>query len=227
MKSIQLLGLDVGNILVGGSELRIPVSSEYSRFFDANETIPVKDIYWNEIYGKWWAVNTVGYDKRCDPSPMHLFEFDCPFGKVGDTLWVQEEHNISINNDAVMYCDFGGKLAPNAKRGSENWAREWKLAPADKMPRWASRINLQIGHLRVERLREIDDDGIDASGIYGRIFDESIYPKIEYYDETNRRCTDFGSKALFANLWNDFHPEISHKWQINPFVWVIGYIWIK
>jgi len=75
------------------------------------------------------------------------------------------------------------------------------------MPRWASRINLEITEIRVERVQEISEEGAKAEGI------EALKPSMCCY--TNRYC--------FEVLWDSLNAKRGYSWESNPFVWVIAF----
>lgn len=141
-----------------------------------------------------------------------------PYGKPGDRLWIRETCNLSLAKDAVMYLDAGGKLAPSAPAGSESWAREWKTCPSIHMPRWASRITLEITSVRVERLQNISEEDAKAEGLMrgckdGQLvkFGLSDWPWTDYRKDP---------REAFENLWRQVSPD---SWAANPWVWVIEF----
>jgi len=73
------------------------------------------------------------------------------------------------------------------------------------MPRWASRITLEIRDIKVQRLHDMLIRDYDAEG---------IVPKDESYD------TDQALEA-FRNLWNDIYG--AESWNANPWVWAIEF----
>lgn len=139
----------------------------------------------------------------------------CPFGKVGDVLWVRETWGwFTPNWDGIEWVPnrpfkevkekkFGqGYVDGNiiwAADGSFAWADEDSMEersawnPSIHMPRWASRINLEITGVRVERLQDISDEDAKAEGFVG--------------------------KDDFKNTWN----EIYGNWEDNLWVWCISF----
>jgi hypothetical protein len=146
-----------------------------------------------------------------------------PYGKVGDRLWVRETFFEEYDRDTmepigechyaatcdyeVMKMDADGWRATR-KDGSD--ASPWKSPMF--MPRWASRITLEITNIRVERLDDISEKDALAEGIYkvGSIYEAS--PKISMAPD---------AKTAFAYLWESLKGKDS--WQKNPWVWVIEF----
>ncbi len=79
------------------------------------------------------------------------------------------------------------------------------------MPRWASRITLEITNIRVERLQDISEDDAKAEGI------ELITGEPMYADEPVQR---YSAKAQFRGLWDKINGK-KHPWAENPWVWVV------
>ena len=76
------------------------------------------------------------------------------------------------------------------------------------MPRWASRIPLEITELRAERLQEISEEDAEAEGVEGATTDGG--QTIVY-------------KPTFADLWDSLNAERGYGWGFNPWVWPIGF----
>jgi hypothetical protein len=137
-----------------------------------------------------------------------LAGIQCPYGKIGDELWVRETGMIAVDKSAFMYKDSGGKLSPDAPFGSEGWAREWKVCPNIHMPRWACRIRLKVLFIRIERLRDITE--MDAAL-------EGFAPMhLIYAHGPSHRDT-------FAHYWDLINAGRGCEWENNPLVWVIGF----
>lgn len=91
--------------------------------------------------------------------------------------------------------------------------------PSIHMPRWASRITLEITDVRVERLQDISDAEAIREGV-------DDWGSIEEADSTAARLTEKG-KGLpllqFRILWDDLNAKRGYGWDANPWVWVIGF----
>jgi len=124
----------------------------------------------------------------------------CLYGGPGDRLWVKETF-ASLTERLIIYrADDKGDKAVDVK---------WR--PSIHMPRWASRITLEIKNVRVERVRDISIDDIKAEGITMPAFDPDSDDK--YPDPWE----------VWADLWNSIYDERGYGWTKNPWVWVIEF----
>ncbi|EMF5052079.1 hypothetical protein RGO66_000519 [Serratia marcescens] len=123
--------------------------------------------------------------------------FPCPFGRVGDRLWVRE-----------TFGDCGNRLVYRAdtEDGAASQVKRW--VPSIHMPREACRILLEITAVRVERLNDISEEDARAEGCcYGRgggVPDFAVTPADH-----------------FPTLWASIYGEES--WRATPWVWVIEF----
>ena len=153
-----------------------------------------------------------------------------PFGTIGDRLWVREAFRI-YNSASECACYDECKCARmNGKplyRASDPSPDEDKWAPSIHMPRWASRITLEITGVRVERVQEME--GMDAAssdalkeGVH-RIHHEGG----NYYYSAFRNQPDpknWTDPCLaFKELWQSIYAN----WDANPWVWVYEFRRIK
>lgn len=156
---------------------------------------------------------------------------ECPYGQVGDRLWVREtwvEDRIpqfkESQRGTVHY------KADNIPVITESWAGHWK--PSIFMPRWASRITLEITDIRVQRLQEIGYDDAIAEGVSKemglRFGFASPYPEDKYLLMLARH--------IYVALWDSINGKRSinlsatngktvyeYSWIANPWVWVIEF----
>ncbi|MEY0948827.1 hypothetical protein AB7179_01365 [Providencia manganoxydans] len=127
----------------------------------------------------------------------------CPHGGVGDRLWVRETFKAGLCTESTIAY----KATHKPSDLEEGWHEEIKWTPSIHMPRWASRITLEITDVRVERLQEASDDDFKAEG----------YP-------LERELTGGSTDAFcwFRNLWDSISkPECN--FESNPWVWVIEF----
>ncbi|MGP2939738.1 hypothetical protein ACX8XK_00080 [Serratia marcescens] len=145
----------------------------------------------------------------------------CPFGQVGDRLWVREAYQGPLFNFDQMetyledtskferpeFCEYradGGKT-PEYYDADDNLRYGWK--PSIHMPRWASRITLEITAVRVERLNDISEEDAKAEGVAPS--QHIITPPEALY------------RVGFLKLWQSIYGVDS--WGANPWVWVIEF----
>lgn len=154
----------------------------------------------------------------------------CPYGKVGDRLWVRETFFEEVHPDTVQpigkyhyaaTCDYevmkvdGDGWQQFRKNGDE--ASPWK-SPLF-MPRHASRITLEITNVRVERLQDISEEDAIAEG--AKDLNINFFRKVENLPE-KWPTKDLDSPRFdFATLWQSIKGEGS--WAKNPWVWVIEF----
>ena len=160
--------------------------------------------------------------------------FKCPFGKIGDRLWVRETW-ADVNTDngpALMFKDGSFHFCvddaypveysryPNCNftmwcgdlaRGEDGHA--WR--PSIHMPRWASRITLEITDVRYERLQDISEEDAIAEGIVGGYLENGT----SGFGSNENMPDIYKAKWKFKSLWNSIYKN----WDANPFVWAITF----
>lgn len=120
----------------------------------------------------------------------------CKYGKPGDRLWVRETWFCITGEPGPISCNY------KADFGEHRFAGFWK--PSIHMPRWASRITLEITGVRVERLNDISEEDAIAEGCQCSGVPSSL---------TNR--------GAYAKLWESINGKGS--WSLNPWVWVVEF----
>lgn len=144
-------------------------------------------------------------------------EWQCPFGQPGDQLWVRETwskaHSVA-SSDLFYRAD--GDYQSGKQYPLHYVEREGRWRPSIHMPRWASRIQLEITGVRVERLQDISEADARAEGCSSGGWSPS------YSDPDNSGGHESWSAAdSFADLWESINgPE---SWDANPWVWVIEF----
>ena len=123
-----------------------------------------------------------------------------PYGQPGDRLWVREAWmDLRGVDGAIANCMFRATFG-NAPDGGK-----WR--PSIHMPRWASRITLEVTGVRVERLQDISTSDAEAEGWPGPDAENSIsstYPI-----------------AWYSKLWEEINGPGS--WTANPWVWCVAF----
>ncbi|EPM0246330.1 hypothetical protein WJE54_002297 [Klebsiella pneumoniae] len=156
----------------------------------------------------------------------HLFiqEHCCPFGAVGDRIWVRETFCPVDDTQygGEKWVDYRATPRYEASHpagwdSAPNDAEALKWRPSIHMPRWASRILLEITDVRVERLNAISEEDATAEGIPPA---GSLLP--DYPGTFLTPKGDFATaKVAFQRLWESIYGEES--WNANPWVWVIEF----
>jgi hypothetical protein len=130
--------------------------------------------------------------------------FRCPYGQPGDRLWVREAWQA--------WCDFDNTAPRDIPVGSDiqypatydGWVS--KIRPSIHMPRWASRITLEVTGVRVERLQDISEADALAEGV--------AYSMLQQIQAGQDRW----ARHAYQRLWESINDDGS--WAANPFVWV-------
>lgn len=157
----------------------------------------------------------------------------CPYGQPGDRLWVRETHAIfnaygQHRKDGQRWGPWGGLPTTVSPDGTQiAYYREgfdrsdpgrWR--PSIHMPRWASRIDLEVTGVRVERLQDISEADAIAEGL----------------DHVADGAAAFGIRGLATSWDND--PRVAYRrlwesingpgsWDANPWVWAVEFRRVK
>lgn len=123
------------------------------------------------------------------------------YGKAGDRLWVKETWGVVNSLDYLKPSKLPTNV-PVIHRASSFHPNDpsMKWRPGMFMPRWASRITLEITDVRVQRLQEISEEDGRAEGRSMKPGDPAGY---------------------FPETWEAINGEGS--WDANPWVWVIAF----
>jgi hypothetical protein len=131
----------------------------------------------------------------------------CPYGQPNDRFWIREAWRTYKSLDTCK----PSMIAPGAGIQYEalgtNIDHEdyllgmGKLRPSMFMPRWASRITLEITNIRIERVQEITGEEALREGCYGAI----------------------SARNEFMELWDLINAKRGFGWDLNPWVWVIEF----
>ena len=182
----------------------------------------------------WWPYNAFG-DFTSDHQGME-YPIACPYAKPGDRLWVRETFAIESNRWADdPYSPPHKDGRPTQRYEDDKWDQphykatdaepelwyddrdspgcRWK--PSIHMPRWASRILLEITDVRVERLQDITPEQVTAEGVSTR--GEAMWGGQWWVDAPQQAIED--ARKDFADLWTSTGGD----WNANPWVWVVEF----
>lgn len=157
-----------------------------------------------EQIGKNWNITTCIDD-------FHG-ELKCPYGQPGDELWVREIWQAAKGYDTlkpskissrsgIKYLADGLCSWTDDDAGDVVWGRTRRSI---YMPRWASRIQLEITDIRVERIQDISEEDAKAEGA-------------EHWNPLVKTVRNF------ENLWNSINEKRGFGWEKNPHCWVIEF----
>ena len=160
----------------------------------------------------------------------------CPYGRPGDRLWVREtwycddyrvQRGPYLKPDDLDVAEArdDGTLIYRASSGDRPYEAEQPVFhPSIHMPRWASRVTLEITSVLVERLQDISDADARAEGIYTRIsHKEGIAgrPAATRLDGSQVLVMPGTARMDYRSLWKSLHGTDS--WDANPWVWVVEF----
>lgn len=160
----------------------------------------------------------------------------CRYGAPGDRLWVRETHaaiegeNRPDGTKNVVYRAFDqSRIVSSAdnvgedRNGSTRSVSWW--TPSLLMPRWASRITLEVTGVRIERAQAISDADVEAEGVDAAAVEalhRGATPKQRWQafgdEHTVKALTPFGR---WRSAWCLINGRES--WESNPWVWVIDF----
>lgn len=174
-----------------------------------------------------------------NPNPEFEPWVMCPYGRPGDRLWVRETFALLGNEDGVC-IDWTGKLIKGNEREAARIYRascdigeyglwhipdkaDWKPDTEDHvyegpwrasihMPRWASRILLEVTDIRVERLHDITYESAVAEGVYRDC------SRVWTANDEGGPCHKYPVPA-FRDLWQ----MTGGDWDANPWLWVVEF----
>jgi hypothetical protein len=161
----------------------------------------------------------VAYDGAGMESMVTWHRHYAPYGVPGDRLWVKEtwgevSHIDDCNPRRFAFVHIMGPderciiYREEAEREGFEWADnspEDRWRPSIHMPRWASRLLLQVVAVRAERLQNISAADALAEGVLYADIDQQALPP----------------RARYALLWDKIHGK--GAWDANPWVWVVEF----
>lgn len=178
-----------------------------------------------------------GRERGLAPLPAWLFPFRrrsdeesnyairCPYGTAGDRLWVKETWQTVESLDDVRPIQLAERVpiryvADGAVRGlvREPWG---KTRVSIHMPRFASRVTLEVVKVRLERLQDITEQDAKAEGVRSFF---AQFPNIgrEQRITSGERAIDAPFRASFACKWDEINGDRG-LWKSNPWVWVVEF----
>jgi len=173
---------------------------------------------WDTGGGPRAGVCTHGSPGSSEPTwTLNEITGHCPYGRPGDRLWVRETHSLWFDNDGPCKVrGYRADIPPESWDGfgcDDPWWLDTKWRPSIHMPRWASRITLEMTNVRVERVQEISEEDARAEGI------EPLYRRVN--ERFNGPVGNL--KPGFHSLWDSLNAKRGYSWESNPWVWVVEF----
>lgn len=154
--------------------------------------------------GVWWC------DAAANPDDVRR----CPYGQPGDRLWVRETF-APRTLGAWSVLDQHMKPLYRADADRPEWKRIWR--PSIHMPRWASRITLEITGVRVGRLQDISEADARSEGC--------TQNHNGYFWGGPHQTGGMKQMATALQAYQDLWESINGpgSWDANPWVWVLEF----
>jgi len=178
----------------------------------------------------WWRWSAYAASASHDPPgvPSEQWFEHCPYGKPGERLWVREAWDFAMGGaysfDGYRSATYGLSYAAGGGRFLEYEGKSdddpyFELADSRGgnrspifMPRWASRITLELTEVRVERLQEITEADAIAEGCTAT----SLHPHVSADEHESAR-------EQYARVWDELNAKRGFGWNLNPWVWVLSF----
>ncbi len=169
-----------------------------------------------------WESNEFAFMDYAWPIETYPTYAKCPYGKVGDKLWVRENILLRREKDTpyfdTLYCADNTYIDGEETHKLDDWflhycmwydrGKAQQIIPSIHMKKELARIWLEVTGVRVERVRDISNDDRKAEGVIIRNIGETYW-------------------RAFRTLWNSINKKRGYGWDKNPFVWVIEFKVIK
>jgi hypothetical protein len=193
--------------------------------------------------------------EQTEPREINPIPVKCPYGQPGNHLYVKETFcDLGAGDNRIIYKATFDDLTAEMMKQSGHGLPIWK--PSIFMPRWASRITLEIVNIRVERVQDISEEDAIAEGI-GYLFSEKDClttvgligtTPIDHGYRNYLWHGDYGSygggnkqtdswpyqysgyktaTGSYSSLWEKINAKRGYSWDVNPYCWVIEFRVLK
>jgi hypothetical protein len=183
-----------------------------------------------------WVLTSMGgscWQERCAPTP-------CPYGQPGGRLWVRETWAHGIHAMAALRDEDGPFVYAATDSIQGRLGDRWR--PSIHMPRYVSRITLEITAVRVERLQAISETDATAEGVTadkphtwwqgyrehnGDLMHQQVTGDtppdwmVEPHRMKRMKHLERSARDWYQALWNSINGAGS--WEANPWVWVVEF----
>jgi hypothetical protein len=150
----------------------------------------------------YWVANIP--DRYGDSQSVYTGRAHCPYGVPGDRLWVRE--TFATHKHIPGHIEYrASHREPAEYPFGHIYDDQTRWRPSIFMPRWASRLTLEITEVRVQRVQEISEDDCIAEGVE------------QWSDSAN------SPRWKFQCLWDSINAKRGFGWDKNPWVWAITF----
>ena len=211
----------------------------YDKFIHVESIDPGEWYYWWDVM----KYNVSGGQIYRDTDQEYQ-EIKNPYGKPGEQLWVRETFaDVNTGNGpaiiwradgCIHYCvddAYPVEYERYPKMDFCMWVNdllndepEHRWRPSIHMPRWASRIQLEIVDVRVEQVQDISERDMVAEGIALKDSDYEWNRRDRYSQE---QFFGLNLAQHWIDLWNSINEKRGYGWDVNPWVWVVEFRMIE
>ncbi|EKS6506540.1 hypothetical protein R9C26_002078 [Enterobacter hormaechei] len=153
----------------------------------------------------------------CYPEDVpELIRECCPYGVPGDRIWVREtwaEAGASAPDLKLYRANYPAHVPTHYENVPP--AEDVRWTPSIHMPRWASRILLEITDVRVEQLKSISEEEARSEGV------AQLREGFWKHYQPGWTQHQLSARGSFATLWESIYGF--GEWDRNPWVWVIEF----
>lgn len=162
--------------------------------------LPINADFFANIENNVWEICQIG---RNPDELGHIGFLKCPYGEIGDELWVRETWANDKDYISITYYRADKYDCPTAHD-------KWKSSIF--MSRRASRITLEITDIRVKRLQDMTLNDVK---------DEGMRRSSEIQESLTKYVCNLYN--MFKECWNKLNKKPELQWESNPWVWVIEF----
>ena len=159
-----------------------------------------------------------------------LWRLPCPYGEVGDILWVRETYTELVPEHFITskYI-YKADITPDSEEIRQEYIKAgypYKWKPSIFMPKSACRIRLEITNIRVERLQDISEEDAIAEGILelcqsGMQLAQNGRQFLDYSKKIELFNDGLNAIESYKSLWESINGKGS--WSKNPWIWGIEF----
>ncbi|EPP0721510.1 TPA: hypothetical protein N3Y92_002175 [Klebsiella pneumoniae] len=189
--------------------------------------------------GHWWRSNVFKTMLHVEEEMQNgkggwggLVGDACPFGDVGDRIWVREtwaEAGAGAPDLKLYRANYPEHVPSHYENVPPEDEIRW--TPSIHMPRRASRILLEITDVRVERLNAISEEGAQREGVHTEVWDQTVVARnyaardefFQFWSEDMPHYVEMNQlyRSSFRSLWESIYG--AENWLATPWVWVIEF----